>query len=163
MKNRSSQGQILERFEQAPHREQYSLSVNYQNQIRKEFEERLGRNELFEYAEVYGNFYGSSKQVLADFLERYQAVFAVVDVRGARTLKKELPDSQVVFLRPGSLEDIGKRLRSERMGVPEEDIARRLAAAKEEMALAETFDAVVENIDGRFDETVAKTLAILGL
>ncbi|OGG47419.1 hypothetical protein A3D66_01500 [Candidatus Kaiserbacteria bacterium RIFCSPHIGHO2_02_FULL_50_9] len=130
---------------------------------RAQFEERLRQNELFEQAEVYGNLYGSSKRVLVDFLKRYPFVFAVIDVKGARILKEKLPESTVIFLRPGSLQDIERRLKEERMGVPEEEMARRLQTAAGEMALAETFDIVVENVDGRFDETVSGVLKLLGL
>lgn len=137
--------------------------VDYFFISRGEFRKRLAENDFFEHAEVYGNLYGSSKRVLISFLERYQFVFAIVDVQGADALKRFIPDCTVLFLRPGSIGEIERRLKSRAMAVPSAEMKRRVLQAKQELSRADDFDGVIENREGEFDATIEQALAALGL
>lgn len=130
---------------------------------REEFEKGIEAGDFFEYAEVYGNLYGPSNKVIESFREKYDWVFAIIDVKGARTLKSKIKDAVAVFLRPASIEDIRKRLLEERKETSKEELEKRLNTAAYEISLAPTFDFIVENRDGKFEETVEKTMRLIGV
>ncbi len=125
---------------------------------RTEFEKRIAEGEFLEYAEVYGNLYGQSKKILDAFLRKYRYVFAIIDVKGAQTLKAHMPESFTVFIRSGSLEEIRARLRKIRVDISEEELERRLATVAEEMTYADAFDASVTNVSGKFPETIENVM-----
>jgi guanylate kinase len=127
----------------------------------EEFQKRLEEGEFFEHAEVYGNLYGSSKKVLANFLGKHVFTFAIIDVQGSLTLKEKLPGSFIIFVRPGSIKDVGRRLTNERMEIASEEIQKRLETVEAEMQLATHFDAVVENFEGKCEDTVRQTLSFI--
>ncbi|OHA27070.1 MAG: guanylate kinase [Candidatus Taylorbacteria bacterium RIFCSPHIGHO2_02_FULL_46_13] len=135
---------------------------HYHFVAREEFTARLSKDEFFEHAEVYGNLYGSSKNVLAQLLERFAYVFAVLDVQGAKTLKDKMPHTFIIFLHPGSIENITHRLMKERVGAPAEEIQKRIVTATKELALADSFDVVVENKEGDFVNTLTNVKALIG-
>ncbi len=128
---------------------------------RKEFEDRIAKGEFLEYAEVYGNLYGQSKDALEDLLRSYKYVFAILNVKGARVFKKMMPEALTVFIRAGSLEEIRTRIRKVRAGISQEELSKKIDTAAEELSQAETFDVVVENPTGRFPETVEAVLRLL--
>ena len=122
--------------------------TDYFYATREDFEARIAKGEFFEHAEVYGNLYGSSRTTLTEFLERHRVVYAVIDVQGARTLKREFGrDAITAFINPTPFEVLERRLRS-RDDVALEETERRIATAKSEVEAAEEFDHVVENRDG---------------
>lgn len=121
---------------------------------RAEFEQGIAAGDFFEYADVYGNYYGSSQKNLDDTRAKFKCVFAIIDVQGARTLKNKVPDAFVIFLHPGSLDDLKRRIKKVRADISPEELQKRLDTAEKEIALAPTFDAVVDNIEGRFGEAV---------
>lgn len=123
---------------------------------RAEFEKGIAEDDFFEYADVYGHLYGSSKKVLQKFREEYDYVFAVIDVQGAQTLKAKIPDALVIFLNPGSVQEIEKRLLRVRAGISKEELAERLKKITYELSLGPTFDVVIDNKEGYFSETVKK-------
>ncbi len=128
---------------------------------REEFEKGIAEGDFFEYAEVYGNLYGSSKKVLDDFRSKYDYVFAIIDVQGAQTLKEKMPDAHFIFIRPGSIEDIKKRLLRVRRSISTDELQKRLENIAHELSLAETFETVIENPDGRFSEAVQKAMEVV--
>lgn len=133
--------------------------VDYFFTSRADFEEGIRRDEFIEHAEVHGNLYGSSRTILESTLERYDVVLAVIDIQGARVFKRIVPNMRTVFIRPGSLAELERRLRAERKEAPDDEIRTRLATAERELAVAETFDRVIENVDGQFESTVRQALA----
>ncbi len=128
---------------------------------RFEFENEIKKDGFFESSEVYGNLYGISKSVLRDFLQKYQYVFAIIDVQGAQKLKAKLLGAFTIFIMPGSLDEIKKRLQQERKGIPIDELNKRLETAAQELALANTFDSTVENIQGQFEKAVQKVVLML--
>ena len=99
--------------------------------------------------------------MLRDFLQKYQYVFAIIDVQGAQKLKAKLLGAFTIFIMPGSLDEIKKRLQQERKGIPIDELNKRLETAAQELALANTFDSTVENIQGQFEKAVQKVVLML--
>lgn len=113
---------------------------------RSEFEERIARDEFLEWAEVFGNYYGTHRSVL----DRAQAggcdVVLDIDVQGARQLKRRIPDAVSVFILAPSREILERRLH-DRLEDPPEVIARRLREAAEEIRNYSAYDYVLVNDD----------------
>jgi guanylate kinase len=135
--------------------------VDYYFISREEFERRLKEDEFFEHAEVYGNLYGSSNIVLKETLEKSPYVFALIDIQGAQSLKEKMPQAFVIFLNPGSIDDIARRLKSERVNVNQEEIAKRIETATREIELRSHFDAEILNREGYFNDTVKQATALI--
>ena len=125
------------------------------------FNEGIRNGDFFEHAEVHGNLYGPSRSAVTAILEKADMVLATLDVQGARTVKKMDPNVRTLFLRPGSLAELERRLRIERVGISDKEIATRLETARRELAVADTFDLIIENVDGQFESTIAQALAFI--
>ena len=97
-----------------------------------------------EWAEVYGNFYGTPKTPIAEAIERGEKVILDIDVQGGMALKKHFPDCMTIFLLPPSEEDLVRRLRG-RATDAEGAIARRLTTAKHELTFQDRYDRRVVN------------------
>ncbi len=107
--------------------------------------ERLKDEGMFlEWAEVYGNFYGSPKYDVERLRLDGNDVVLVLDVKGALAVKRQCPDAKLVFIEPPSLGELRQRLK-ERGTDPPDVIARRLAKAQWEMEQALHFDHRVLN------------------
>lgn len=128
---------------------------------REEFEKGIREGGFLEYADVYGNLYGSSRKSLEDAQKKFDHVFAVIDVQGVRSIKSTLPEAFSIFIRPGSLEEIRQRLIGRKSDLSAEELDKRMMTAEHELSLAPTFDAVIENIEGRFDETIERIAKII--
>lgn len=122
---------------------------------RDEFERLKCQGEFLEWAEVYGNFYGSPKREVERLLSEGFDVVLVLDVQGALSVKAQYPDSVLVFLKPPSLEELRRRL-EERGTEPPEVIERRMLKASWEMQQAGKFDHIVVNdeLDKAVDEII---------
>ncbi|MCS7285955.1 MAG: guanylate kinase [Anaerolineae bacterium] len=126
----------------------------------EEFESLLRRNGFLENALVYGYRYGVPKEQVKKALESGKDVIMRVDVQGARTLRRLIPDAVFIFLIPASEEELARRLRA-RHTEGEEALKTRLATAREEMMSIGEFDYVVVNADGHLDEAVQDIIAII--
>ncbi len=126
---------------------------DYHFVTREEFIARRERGEFLEWAETYGNFYGSSRSEVDRLRASNRAVFAVVDIVGARAIKAAYPECLTVFLQPGSVEELRRRL-AERPGSQAADVEKRVSRAAAEMANAADFDRVIMNRDGELDRAV---------
>jgi guanylate kinase len=100
--------------------------------------------ELLEWAEVYGNYYGVPRRQVDEALNDGRDVVVKVDVQGAMTIKREMPDAVSIFLAAPSMEKLEERLRS-RKTESDSDMERRIATAAEEMKQIDGFDYVVVN------------------
>jgi guanylate kinase len=102
---------------------------------------------FLEWAEVYGNHYGSPRGPIVDALERGESVLFDIDFQGAMKVHAQLPqDSVLIYVLPPSLAEMSRRLHA-RSQDSEEVIAKRLARAKDEVAAWERFDYVILNDD----------------
>jgi len=99
-----------------------------------------------EWAEVYGNFYGTPLSPTLDILRSGKDVLFDIDVKGAAQLRLTLPAGRYVFILPPSLKALEERLRGRALD-SEEAIQRRLTAAREELREAHWFDAWIVNDD----------------
>jgi guanylate kinase len=102
---------------------------------------------FLEWAEVYGNHYGSPRGPIVEALERGESVLFDIDFQGAMKVHAQLPeDSVLIYVLPPSLAEMSRRLHA-RSQDSEEVIAKRLARAKDEVAAWERFDYVILNDD----------------
>lgn len=114
---------------------------------RDAFKGMIGDDAFLEWAEVYGNHYGSPRAPIVEALERGESVLFDIDFQGAMKVHAQLPeDSVLIYVLPPSLAEMSRRLHA-RSQDSEEVIAKRLARAKDEVAAWERFDYVILNDD----------------
>ncbi len=113
---------------------------------RDEFEAALRRDEFLEYAEVFGNYYGTHRGELEKAEAEGRDLLLDIDVQGARQLKSKVPDAVTIFVLAPSRAELEKRLRA-RSEDSEEVIARRLEGAAAEIRNYGAYDYVVVNRD----------------
>lgn len=132
--------------------------VNYYFYTKENFQEMIDQGQLLEWAEVYGNFYGTPKQKVLDRLEAGEDILLEIDTQGALNVMKVMPEGLFIFLLPPSLEELAARLKG-RGTETEESLHRRLGAAVDEIKLATKYRYVVVN-DKVEDaqETIAKII-----
>ena len=118
--------------------------VNYYFYTKEKFREMIDQGHLLEWAEVYGNFYGTPKQKVLDRLEAGEDILLEIDTQGALNVMKVMPEGLFIFLLPPSLEELAARLKG-RGTETEESLHRRLGAAVDEIKLATKYRYVVVN------------------
>jgi guanylate kinase len=116
------------------------------------------RGEFLEWAEVYGNYYGTSRNWVNETLARGQDVLLEIDVQGALQVKRAISEAVLIFIEPPSFRVLEQRLRK-RSTEREDEIARRRAAAYDEMRSKHWFDGVLVNED--VDVTVEQVLQLM--
>lgn len=132
--------------------------VNYYFYSREKFQEMIAKGQLLEWAEVYGNFYGTPKQQVIDRLEAGEDILLEIDTQGALNVMKLMPDGLFIFLLPPSLEELASRLKG-RGTETEESLKRRLGAAVDEIKLATKYRYVVINDQvEKAQETIANII-----
>lgn len=108
------------------------------------FQAMIARQEFLEWAEVHGNFYGTSKKWIIERLAPDHDVLLEIDWQGAQQVRSAFPGAIGIFILPPSMEDLTRRLTGR--GTDSTDvIARRLATARAEMRHVEEFDYVIIN------------------
>ena len=122
-----------------------------------EFERMVAAGDFFEHALVHGDYKGTARQSVEPQLAAGKDVLLEIDWQGARQVRKLVPDALSVFILPPSREALESRMRS-RGQDSEATIAKRLAAAREEMSHYDEFDFVTVNED--FDTAVREMQAI---
>lgn len=125
-----------------------------------EYDRLVAEDGFLEHAAVYSHRYGVPKAQVREALARGQDVIVRVDVQGAATIKRLVPDAVLIFLAAASLEELEERLRR-RNTEGRSDLRLRLDTARREMACQEDFDHVVINREGALDEAVSQILAII--
>jgi guanylate kinase len=125
---------------------------------KKEFLERIERNEFLEHAEVHGNFYGTLKEQVEPFQEKGDGVILDIDVQGAAKVRIGCPDHVSIFLQPPSLAVLEERLRA-RKTESEPAIELRLQNASRELTHADEYQYQVVNDD--LDRAVQEIHSIL--
>lgn len=126
----------------------------------QEFAQMIEADEMLEWAIVYNDYKGVPKQQIRDALQSGTDVIMRVDVQGAATIRKLIPNAIFVFLTPHSEEDLVKRL-IERKSETAEGLHLRIATARQEMKRLNEFDYVVVNADAEQAQAVAQLLAII--
>ena len=131
---------------------------NYIYISRPEFEARIEAGEFLEYAEVFGNYYGTSRKILEQSRQEGMDLVLDIDVQGARQLKSKLPEAVSIFVLAPSRDILEQRLRT-RSEDAEEVIQRRLRDAAEEIRNYKRYDYVLVN--HRVDESVDTLVSII--
>ena len=126
----------------------------------EQFQGMVDRNELIEYAQVHGNWYGQPMQQIQDNLQKGRDVLLKIDVHGAATVRKKVSGATYIFLVPGSVEELVERL-TNRQTETSEERQRRINDAEYELAQREHYEYVIENRQGRLEEAVENLKAIM--
>ena len=111
-------------------------SREYHFTTREHFEEMIRNDEFLEYAEVFGNYYGTARRTLAEAFSKGKDLLLDIDVQGAAQVRRKMPDAVSIFLMPPTPEILATRLRNRSRAegtVQDEIINRRLAKAKQEI------------------------------
>jgi len=134
--------------------------VDYYFLKRADFLKKIEREDFLEYAEVYGNFYGVPKKEARQALQKGQDVIIKVDVQGATTLKKKIPDAVFIFLLTPSLEDLLARIKA-RNADSEVAVSARMSKAEYELKCLPLFDYCVVNNNNDLERTAEAVAGII--
>ena len=125
---------------------------------KEDFLQRQVAGEFLEYAEVHGNFYGTSRLALEEQIQAGKDVLLEIDWQGAQQIRRYFPQTVSVFILPPSMAALEERLR--KRGQDTEDVIQhRLAGASTELAHASEFEYVIINLD--FAAALDQLLAIV--
>ena len=125
---------------------------------RDEFEAWIADGKFLEYAEVYGNFYGTPLNKIEERVNRGEDILLEIDVQGALNVKRKCPEGVYIFLLPPSLEELKSRIEGRGTETPE-SLSRRLANAVAEIKIGLQYDYAVVN--DSVDNAVEQIQAIL--
>jgi guanylate kinase len=112
--------------------------VDYRFITREEFLGRVKRNEFLEYAEVFGNLYGTPRDTVEQMLNAGKTVILEIDVQGGRQVLQNYPEVILIFIMPPNLDELVRRI-SGRARDSAEVAKKRLEAAQREIAEAKEF------------------------
>lgn len=132
--------------------------VNYFFTDKNTFEENIARNNFLEYAQVYGNYYGTPKGPVLEKLADGIDVILEIDMQGALKIKENYPDGVFIFILPPSMAELRKRLTG-RGTETEEAIEMRLGETLKELSYIDKYDYCVVN--GVLEEAVSRVKAIV--
>ncbi len=135
-------------------------NVDYHFISMEKFQEMISQNELLEWANVYGSWYGVPRQPVKQALDKGQDIIVKVDIQGAATIKKILPQAVFIFVMPPSIEELTTRLKQRHTESPF-DLALRLKTAEEEIRQLPLFDYVVLNKQDEIDSAISHIAAII--
>jgi guanylate kinase len=125
-----------------------------------EFAEMIDKGELLEYAVVYGDYKGIPKKHVRAALASGKDVIMRIDVQGAATIRRLIPNAVTIFLTAENEEELVHRLRERKTEAPDK-LKMRIATARQELKRVVEFDYVVVNRDSHLDETVDQVLSII--
>jgi len=143
-----------------PRRAKERDNVDYHFVSMERFQEMIAGNELLEWANVYGNRYGVPRQQVKQALDKGRDIIVKVDIQGAATIKKILPQAVFIFLVPPSTEELVTRLKQRHTESPF-DLALRIKTAEEEIKQLPLFDYMVVNKQDEIDQAVSYIKAII--
>lgn len=124
----------------------------------EEFKRQIDQKHFYEWAEVFGNYYGTSALAIDDQLAKGIDVFLDIDWQGAQQVRMKKPDVTTIFISPPSKEELARRLRG-RGQDSEEVIAERMAQAQSECSHYQEFDYIIVNDD--FDQALQDLTTIV--
>jgi guanylate kinase len=134
--------------------------VDYYFVTTAEFVSLMEQGELLEHAVVYGDYKGIPRRPIREALQSGQDVVLRVDVQGAATLKRLLPEAVFIFLTAPNEEELVARLQARKTESPE-SLRIRIATAREELRRIPEFDYVVFNHADRLEEAVQDVMGII--
>ena len=110
----------------------------------KTFEKMIEKDELLEWANVHGNYYGTLKSFVYENLLKGKSVLLDIDPHGAFQIKQKIRDSVLIFILPPSWDELKKRLQK-RKSESESEIQKRLRRAREEIKFCKDYDYLIVN------------------
>ena len=139
-----------------PRREEDTDGVNYHFLTDEEFQQRVSSGDFLEYAEVFsqGHWYGTLKDQVSTGLNSGKWIVLEIDVEGAARVLKLHPSAVTIFIHPGSLKELRRRLEGRGTETPE-SLARRLEVAGQELAATSIYQNIVTN------DTVEQTVELI--
>lgn len=143
-----------------PMRPGESEGLPYYFVTQSEFEEKVKNGKLLEWAHVYGNYYGCTREEVERVQKNCDVVILKVDLQGARTYKKLLPHVVTIFVQPPSVEYLEKRLVRRATDAPEV-IAQRLEVAYHELQNLDEWDYIIRNDENKLDGAAQELLRII--
>ncbi len=120
--------------------------VNYFFLTRSQFEHRIATEQFYEYAENYGNYYGTPKAFVEDKLARGEDVILEIDIQGALQVKRQCPDAIYIFILPPDMVELKNRI-IKRGSETDDSLRRRLASAYREIDFVDRYDYYIVNRD----------------
>ena len=132
--------------------------VEYHFVGKAEFEGLIRDRAFLEWAEVYGNYYGTARKFIDDTLRGGQDVLLDVDVQGAHTMRRKRPASISIFILPPSYQELRRRLENRKLD-KDYVIEQRLKIARHEIVQYKDYDYLIVNDD--FEESVKQLEAII--
>ncbi|MEG1067150.1 MAG: guanylate kinase [Anaerovoracaceae bacterium] len=132
--------------------------ISYYFTSQDDFRAKIENGGLLEYAEVYGNFYGTPKQQVIDRLSQGIDVVLEIDIQGALKVKESYPNGVFIFILPPSMAELRKRITG-RGSETEEAINLRLGETLKEVSYIDKYDYCVVN--GELEEAVSRVKAIV--
>lgn len=124
----------------------------------EKFRQMIDDDKFIEWAQVHGNFYGTSKKALEETLKTHN-VLMNIDVQGAKIIKKKFAKHISIFIMPEKMEDIVDRIKKRNMDKIMKE--RRIENAKLEMVESDHFDYKVVNYNNRVEKAIEKVIKIL--
>lgn len=132
--------------------------VTYFYTDRELFEEMIKNGEMLEYAVYGGNYYGTPKKAVSDMLEAGKNVILEIEAQGALKVKEQMPEAVLIFVVPPSISELKRRLK-DRARESDEEIERRIEAAKWEFSQSPKYNYVIVNDE--LSKCVSETLSII--
>lgn len=132
--------------------------VHYYFVDKATFQQMIDKDDFLEYAEVFGNFYGTSKQAILNTLATGVDVFLDIDWQGARQIKAQMPFAKSIFILPPSNQELLRRLKG-RGQDSDEVIEGRMQKARQEIEHYNEYDYVIINDD--FEKALSDLKTIL--
>ena len=143
-----------------PRRHNEKDGIHYSFVSPARFQELVDANQMLEWANVYGNRYGAPREPVKKALASGKDVIIKVDVQGAATYKKIVPQAIFIFLAVPSVEEYAPRLK-QRSTESQAELELRLETARQEMEKLPIFDYLVINRHNELDKAVADIEAII--
>jgi guanylate kinase len=141
-----------------PARPQEKAGVHYWFISERQFIARRDRGEFLEWAEVHGNLYATPRRSVEEELKKGNDVLLEIDVQGAAQVKRAMHEASLIFIEAPSMAVLEQRLRN-RSTEQEDQLARRLAGAYDELRTKQWFDGVVVNTE--VDQAVDEVLQLM--
>ena len=125
---------------------------------RTEFEEMIRKDDFLEYADVFGNYYGTARRFLREAEQEGKDLLLDIDVQGAEQIKRKIPEAVRIFVMPPNRQELEKRLRTRSLDA-EDVIQRRLVTASREIENYSKYDYILVN--DRLEESIDALKSIL--
>lgn len=132
--------------------------VNYYFTTKEQFEQGISDHSFLEYAQVYGNYYGTPRQTVCKKMEQGTDVVLEIDIQGALKIREAYPEGIFIFILPPSMAELRKRITG-RGSETEDAINVRMGSALKEVSYIDKYDYCVVN--GELEEAVSRVSAII--